>query len=94
MNYGYKDLLNAIFSFDYDTIVDYECHENKIIIVTFSDGDVQRAVCNPEDVFSEERGIEVCVMKHELGNSGIYNNLVKNAIEQCNKIKEGKNGKN
>lgn len=49
--------------------------DNKVVIVEFDNGDVQKAVCMPGDTFDFEKGVEVCVMKHLLGKSTYYKAL-------------------
>ena len=49
--------------------------DSKVVIVEFSNGDTQKAVCMPGDTFDFEKGIEVCVMKHILGKSAYYKAL-------------------
>ena len=61
--------------------------DKKVVIVEFSGGDVQKAVCMPEDTFDFEKGIEVCVMKHLLGKAGYYKAL-KDAEKQIKALKE------
>lgn len=60
--------------------------DNKVVIVEFSNGDVQKAVCMPEDTFDFEKGVEVCVMKHLLGKSAYYKAL-KDADKQIEALK-------
>lgn len=54
---------------------------NKVVEVTFMDGDKQKAVCQEPDVFSLEQAISICLTKHLLGGSGAYNKAVKNGIK-------------
>ena len=54
---------------------------NKVVIVEFEDGDIQKSVCMDGDVFDAERGLEVCIMKHLLGKSK-YHKVLKEANKQ------------
>lgn len=54
---------------------------NKVVEVTFIDGDKQKAVCQEPDVFSLEQAISICLTKHLLGGTGAYNKAVKNGIK-------------
>lgn len=54
---------------------------NKVVEVTFLDGDKQKAVCQEPDVFSLEQAISICLAKHLLGGTGAYNKAVKNGIK-------------
>lgn len=60
--------------------------KNKAVIVEFEDGDVQRSVCMEGDVFDEERGIEVCIMKHICGGKDKYHKVLKTAQKQIKEI--------
>ena len=64
------------------TIKNYKVINNKVVVVEFSDGDVQKAVCMPEDIFNLEQGIEVCVMKHICGGKVKYHKVLKEAQKQ------------
>lgn len=63
--------------------------ENKVVEVTFSDGDKQKSVCREPDVFSLETAISICIAKHVLGGSSLYNKAVRNGLK-CyeNKLKK------
>lgn len=54
---------------------------NKVVEVTFMDGDRQKAVCQEPDIFSLEQAISICLTKHLLGGSGAYNKAVKNGVK-------------
>lgn len=62
-------------------IKDYKVIGNKVVIVEFADGDIQKSVCMEGDIFDEERGLEVCIMKHLLGKSN-YHKALKEANKQ------------
>lgn len=54
---------------------------NKVVEVTFLDGDKQKAVCQEPDVFSLEQAISICLTKHLLGGTGAYNKIIKNGVK-------------
>jgi len=56
---------------------------NNTIIVTFADGSKTKTTLDPEDEFSLEQGISICITKKLLGDDGssIYNKLVKKALK-------------
>ena len=54
---------------------------NKVVEVSFLDGDKQKAVCQEPDVFSLEQAISICITKHLLGGSSAYNKAVRNGIK-------------
>lgn len=62
-------------------IKSYKVIGNKVVIVEFEDGDIQKSVCMDGDVFDAERGLEVCIMKHLLGKSK-YHKVLKEANKQ------------
>ena len=55
---------------------------NKVVEVTFEDRSKEKAVCAEEDTFSLDTAITVCIAKHLLGGSSVYNN----AVRKANKI--------
>lgn len=66
-------------------IVDYKVYNNKAVAVTFEDGTEEKAVCNEDDNFDLERGVEVCVLKHVLGVDK-YKELVREANRQIKAV--------
>lgn len=54
---------------------------NKVVEVTFANGDKQKSVCQEQDVFSLEQAISICLTKHLVGGTGVYNKTVKNGIK-------------
>jgi hypothetical protein len=63
------------------------CENNgvKTVVVEFEDGSREHAVCNKDDIFELERGIEVCVLKHLLG-ADKYKASIKEANRQIKAI--------
>lgn len=55
--------------------------ENKVVEVTFVDGDKQKAICQYPDVFSLEMAISICITKHLLGGTKKYNKAVRDGIK-------------
>lgn len=47
-------------------------HNDRVVIVKFSDGSFTKAVCSENDHFDLDVGIQVCLMKKMLGNAGYY----------------------
>ena len=72
-------------NFDF-TIVDYKIINNTVVIVTFSDGTTEKAVCDENDTFDFEKAIEICVCKKKFGGSKEYNNAIKKALKQVDTI--------
>lgn len=56
-------------------------HNNHAVIVEFVDGTTEKAVLHPEDQFSVERGISICITKKLVGGSSIYNKLIDRAVK-------------
>ena len=76
---------NKKSNFDF-TIVDYKIINNTVVIVTFSDGTTEKAVCDENDTFDFEKAIEICVCKKRFGGSKEYNNAIKKALKQVTSI--------
>jgi hypothetical protein len=69
-------------------IVDYKVYNNKALNVTFRDGfnkehrnEEEKAVCNEDDKFDLRRGLEICVLKHILGEDK-YKQIIKEIDRQ------------
>lgn len=58
---------------------------NKVVEVTFMDGDKQKAVCQEPDVFSLEQAISICITKHLLGGASAYNKAIREGVKLYNK---------
>lgn len=54
---------------------------NKVVEVTFANGDKQKAVCQEPDVFSLEQAISICLTKHLLGGTSVYNKAIKDGMK-------------
>lgn len=62
-------------------IKDVTVHQNRVVIVEFVDGTSEKAVLHPEDQFSVEQGISICITKKLVGGSSIYNKLIDRAVK-------------
>lgn len=62
-------------------IKDVIVHNNCVVIVEFTDGTTEKAVLHPEDKFSLEQGISICITKKLVGGSSIYNKLMERALK-------------
>lgn len=62
-------------------IKDVIVHNNCVVIVEFTDGTSEKAVLHPEDHFSVEQGISICIVKKLVGGSSIYNKLIDRAVK-------------
>lgn len=83
---------NKKSNFDF-TIVDYKIINNTVVIVTFSDGTTEKAVCDENDTFDFEKAIEICVCKKKFGGTKEYNNAIKKALKQVHSIDDKKKKK-
>lgn len=56
--------------------------DKNVIIVHFEDGDIQKAVCLPNDMasFDIATGVMICIAKHYCGGSSKLHKLVKTAV--------------
>ena len=67
-------------------IKSYKVIKDKVVIVEFEDGDIQKSVCMPGDTFDLERGLEVCIMKHICGGKAKYHKILKEAQKQIDAL--------
>lgn len=76
-------------------ITDVEVIDNdnvKVVIVKFEDGTFEKAVQNPDDTYSLEQGISICITKKLISRytdnaTREYNKLIRNAIKVMNNNK-------
>jgi hypothetical protein len=63
---------------------------NNTVIVIFGDNTQTKAVLDPEDYYSLEQGISICITKKLLGEDGsnIYNKLIRRAFNVINQNAE------
>ncbi len=57
---------------------------NKVVIVQFSDGTEEKAVCDENDVFDLKTAISICIMKKLAGGSSNYHKILDTAVELYN----------
>lgn len=57
---------------------------NKVVEITFADGDKQKSVCQEGDTFSLEQAVTICLGKHIVGSSA-YGRIVNKAITNYTK---------
>lgn len=80
---------------NYFKIVDYRTYDNVVVIVTFEDENGNRtdvkAVCNQDDVFDFEYGVQICVLKYLYGDT--YKNTIKEAMRQIKAVDKAKEDK-
>ena len=70
---------------------------DKVTIVTFTDGTQEKAICHEGDTFSIETGVTICIMKRmlrlmfeEFGNksgTNLYNNMLREALKKKDAFK-------
>ena len=65
-------------------------HNDRVVIVKFSDGSFTKAVCSPNDKFDIDVGITVCLLKKVLGGTNEYNNLIRKIHKQMDKFEADK----
>ena len=73
-------------------IVDVLVYNDKVVTVKFADNTEEKAVLNPEDNFSIEQGISVCIAKKLVGDSSVYNKLIDYAlkVKKNNEVEKAK----
>lgn len=74
---GFKTSTKELIPDIKDVIVHNDC----VVIVEFADGTTEKAVLHPEDKFSLEQGISICITKKLVGGSSIYNKLMERALK-------------
>lgn len=66
-------------------IKDIITHNDRVVIVKFADGTQEKAVLYPDDKFTVEHGISICLAKKLMGGSSIYNKVVEYALDIVDK---------
>lgn len=56
-------------------ITDVKSFNDTVTIVHFSDGTREKSICAPEDMYSLETGIAMCILKKALGGQKEYNKI-------------------
>lgn len=69
-------------------VKDYKTFNDRVVVLEFTDGTSERAVCAPEDKFDLEIGLQTCLLKKALGGSGKMNNLVHKIIKKHEKLEK------
>lgn len=74
---GYKTTSKELIPDIKDVIV----YNEQVVAVEFADGTTEKAVLHPDDKFSIEQGISICITKKLVGGSAIYNKLIERALK-------------
>ena len=74
---GFKQCSNTLIP----NIVDVLVYNDKVVTVKFADNTEEKAVLHPEDNFSIEQGISICIAKKLAGDSSVYNKLIDYALK-------------
>lgn len=75
-----------------ESIADIQVLNEKVVMVTFSDGKVEKAVIDTYDTFNIEQGIAICIMKKSFSKisndngSSVYNKLIEYGLKAYNDI--------
>jgi hypothetical protein len=90
--YLYKDGFKTSQKELIPDIKDVTIHQNHVVIVEFVDGTTEKAVLHPDDKFSIEQGISICITKRLIGGSAVYNKLIDRAMKimKKNRLAEAK----
>lgn len=79
--YFYKDGFKTSQKELIPDIKDVTVHKDRVVIVEFVDGTTEKAVLHPDDKFSIEQGISICITKRLIGGSAVYNKLIDRAMK-------------
>ena len=74
-------------------IVDVIVYNDKAVAVEFADGTTEKAVLHPDDKFSIEQGISICITKKLVGGSAIYNKLIERVLKLKKALDDAKEQK-
>lgn len=90
--YFYKDGFKTSQKELIPDIKDVTVHKDRVVIVEFVDGTTEKAVLHPDDKFSIEQGISICITKRLIGGSAVYNKLIDRAMKimKKNRLAEAK----
>ena len=66
-------------------IKDIITYNDRVVIVKFVDGTQEKAVLYPDDKFTIEQGISICLAKKLMGSSSIYNKVIEYALDIVDK---------
>ena len=79
--YFYKDGFKTSQKELIPDIKDVTVHKDRVVIVEFVDGTTEKAVLHPDDNFSIEQGVSICITKRLIGGSAVYNKLIDRAMK-------------
>ena len=65
-------------------VTDVRSYNDRVVVVTFSDGTEEKAVLHPDDTFSLETGVSICLAKKLVGGGSVWNKMVAHAMKQEN----------
>ena len=78
-------------------VADVTTVNNKVTIVTFTNGTKEKAICREGDTFSIETGVTICIMKRMLrlmfeefgdqSGTNLYNNMLRKALKKKDAFK-------
>ena len=74
------EILDMIKGLEETEIVDVDVNGDDVIC-TFANGETQTAHCHPDDSWSLETGISVCLGKYLTGGSSEYNRIVRHGVK-------------
>jgi len=77
---GYKKNTKTIMP----DIVDVLVYNDSVVTVKFADGTSEKAVKHPDDTFSIEQGVSICIAKKLAGGSSVFNKLVERVLKVKN----------
>lgn len=69
-------------------IKDVRTYNDRVVVVEFIDGSEEKAVLHPDDKFSVEAGVSICIAKKLAGDSSVYNKLVDRALTKMKRNRE------
>lgn len=64
----------------------YINRKKQAITVLWKDETSTTVICQPDDIFDEEKGILACYMKRTFDNRGYYNEIIKDAMKHAERI--------
>lgn len=83
MNESFTHDNNVIWTIIFpNDVCSYKVFNNKVVVATFGDGTIEKAICDDEDDFSLEIGLGICILKHVYGGSGAYNREIRAIIKR------------
>lgn len=79
----FYDESRSFLEYDIPPVKRVDFYNNRVTKVTFWDGTFTKAICSENEVFNEDTGITICLMKKMLGKDGhkIYNRILRHVHE-------------